>query len=282
MPIVACLDSLRLPFPDLGRGGDLADDPKVRPLPGRPGPAGHPRGTRPGRLRAASPCNSTGSSRPSPRVRSRPGETGSPTAPGSSATYMGYVVLLRVLAGRFAASSSRSAAAGSTRSPGSASSRPTGRMWAPWVVITVFGLVLAFTHWFLAAAPAGRDGPALRRHADAALLAPADGDGDAPDPAQPAQRHPAADDLHGRLQAGPPARADLGPDARLHDPGDGPGRWSSAASACSTSSGPSAATITRDRGRGREGQEREPDARGQPAHASRPTSSAPGWRPGCR
>ena len=43
-------------------------------------------------------------------------------------------------------------------------------------------------------------------------------------PLSPADRHPAADDLHGRLEAGPPARADLGPDDRLHGARDGPGR----------------------------------------------------------
>ena len=68
-------------------------------------------------------------------------------------------------------------------------------------------------------------------------------------PVEPAARHPAADDLHGRLQAGPPARADLGPDARLHDDRDGPRRSSSAASACSTSGGPSAGRSRRPRPR---------------------------------
>ena len=94
--------------------------------------------------------------------------------------------------------------------------------------------------------------------------------------------HPEADDLHGRLQAGPAARADLGPDARLHGDRDGPGRWSSAGSACSTSGGPSAARSTTTEAAGREGQEREPDDRGQRSSASRPTSSGRGCRPGCR
>jgi hypothetical protein len=63
-------------------------------------------------------------------------------------TYMGYVVLARVAAllvwelfalrGRRLYSIARLAIYESNR-----------RMWAPWVVITVFLLVLAFTHWFL-------------------------------------------------------------------------------------------------------------------------------------
>ena len=64
------------------------------------------------------------------------------------ATYMGYVVLARVavlllielfaIRGRRLYSIARLSIYESNR-----------RMWAPWVVITVFLLVLAFTHWFL-------------------------------------------------------------------------------------------------------------------------------------
>jgi ABC-type transport system involved in multi-copper enzyme maturation permease subunit len=65
-----------------------------------------------------------------------------------SLTYMGYIVFLRILAlclvetlgvrGRRLYSIAQLSIYESTR-----------RMWAPWVVITVFLLVLAFTHWFL-------------------------------------------------------------------------------------------------------------------------------------
>ena len=64
------------------------------------------------------------------------------------ATYMGYVVLLRVAAsvlvevinvrGRRLMAIARLSVIESNR-----------RMWAPWVVITVFLVILAFTHWFL-------------------------------------------------------------------------------------------------------------------------------------
>jgi ABC-type transport system involved in multi-copper enzyme maturation permease subunit len=64
------------------------------------------------------------------------------------ATYMGYVVLLRVafqvmsevvnVRGRRLLAIARLAVTESNR-----------RMWAPWVVITVFLVILAFTHWFL-------------------------------------------------------------------------------------------------------------------------------------
>ncbi len=131
------------------------------------------------------------------------------------------------------------------------------RMWAPWVVITVFLLVLAFTALVPPASPRRRDGPALRRHAQPALLGALDGDGHDPDTALAADGHPAADDLHGRLQAGAAARADLGPDDRLHGAGDRAGRRSSAGSACSTSGAPSAPTITNDRRGCAQGQERE-------------------------
>jgi hypothetical protein len=65
-----------------------------------------------------------------------------------SATYMGYVVLARVLGlilrevvavrWRRLYSIARNSVVESNR-----------RMWAPWVVLTVFLVVLAFTHWFL-------------------------------------------------------------------------------------------------------------------------------------
>jgi hypothetical protein len=65
-----------------------------------------------------------------------------------SATYMGYVVLARVvglvLAEVSAVRRRRLYAIG--RNSVIESNR---RMWAPWVVITVFFVVLAFTHWFL-------------------------------------------------------------------------------------------------------------------------------------
>jgi len=65
-----------------------------------------------------------------------------------SATYMGYVVLLRVVwmvAGEVLAVRLRRIFA-IARVSVIESNR---RMWAPWVVITVFVVILAFTHWFL-------------------------------------------------------------------------------------------------------------------------------------
>ncbi|WP_406693423.1 hypothetical protein V5E97_20575 [Singulisphaera sp. Ch08] len=65
-----------------------------------------------------------------------------------SATYMGYVVLLRVLAIVF-----REVIAVRFRRIYSIAlltvTESNRRMWAPYVVITVFLVVLAFTHWFL-------------------------------------------------------------------------------------------------------------------------------------
>ncbi len=119
------------------------------------------------------------------------------------------------------------------------------RMWAPWVVITVFLLVLAFTHWFLQPPRPAEMGRLYVGTLSLALLGPADRDGDDPDAAVAADGHPAADDLHGRLQAGAAARADLGPDDRLHGARDGAGRASSAGSACSTCGGRSAARSSR-------------------------------------
>jgi len=65
-----------------------------------------------------------------------------------SATFMGYVVFLRVVAFclvEFAALRGRRLYAIARLSVAEANRR----MWAPWVVVTVFLLVLAFTHWFL-------------------------------------------------------------------------------------------------------------------------------------
>ena len=63
-------------------------------------------------------------------------------------TYMGYVVLLRValqvLAELFAVRFRRIYAIAKVSVIES-----TRRMWAPWIVITLFLVVLAFTHWFL-------------------------------------------------------------------------------------------------------------------------------------
>lgn len=65
-----------------------------------------------------------------------------------SVTYMGYVVLLRVaslLVGELLAVRGRRLSA-IARVTLYESNR---KMWAPWVVLIVFGMVLAFTHWFL-------------------------------------------------------------------------------------------------------------------------------------
>ena len=65
-----------------------------------------------------------------------------------SATYMGYVVLLRAAAQVF-----REVLAVRWRRlyaiAGLSVTESVRRMWAPWVVIVVFCVVLAFTHWFL-------------------------------------------------------------------------------------------------------------------------------------
>ena len=66
------------------------------------------------------------------------------------------------------------------------------------------------------AASTRRDGPALRGHAHPALLAADDRDDHDPEPAEHTPGHPVPDDLHDRVQTGPPDRADLGPDDRLH------------------------------------------------------------------
>ncbi|QEH38196.1 hypothetical protein OJF2_67940 [Aquisphaera giovannonii] len=65
-----------------------------------------------------------------------------------SATYMGYVILLRmvvaILRELFSVRGRRLFAI--ARLTVHEANR---RMWAPWVVLTVFALILAFTHWFL-------------------------------------------------------------------------------------------------------------------------------------
>ena len=65
-----------------------------------------------------------------------------------SATYMGYVVLLRVICLLFpeliALRPRRLLAVAQLSIVES-----TRKMWAPWVVIVIFGVILAFTHWFL-------------------------------------------------------------------------------------------------------------------------------------
>jgi Sec-independent protein translocase protein TatA len=65
-----------------------------------------------------------------------------------SATYMGYIVFARVVAFclvEFAALRGRRLSA----IAGLSIAEANRRMWAPWVVVSVFLLVLAFTHWFL-------------------------------------------------------------------------------------------------------------------------------------
>ena len=180
------------------------------------------------------------------------------------------------------ARSPRSGPGGSTRSPSSASIESNRRMWAPWVVLTVFVVILAFTHWFLQPPErAGRDRPALRRHADAALLAADHGHGRAPRAAQPAAGHPEPDDLHGRLEAGPAARAGLGPDDRVHGARDGPDRGLRRDQPALPRAGTSAGrSTTTEAGRPSASQDR---TRPRPSSsASRPTSSGPGCRPACR
>ncbi len=63
-------------------------------------------------------------------------------------TYMGYVVFLRV-AGQFLAEVVQGRPRRLYAIARLSVHEATRRMWAPWVVLTVFLLVLAFTHWFL-------------------------------------------------------------------------------------------------------------------------------------
>ena len=133
-------------------------------------------------------------------------------------------------------------------------------MWAPWVVLTVFGVILAFTHWFLQP-PEQRPAEMGRLYVGTlmvlcSLLVTVHGRGALAD--QPAAGHPVADDLHGRLEARPPARAGLGPDARVHGAGDGPDRRSSAGSACSISGGTSAGRSSRPRAGRPSSQDKDP------------------------
>ena len=149
------------------------------------------------------------------------------------------------------------------------------RMWAPWVVITVFLLVLAFTHWFLQPPRPAEMGRlyvgtltllcSLLLTVMVTILTPL----------SLPHGHPAADDLHGGLQAGAPARDDLGPDDRLHGAGDrAGGRLRRDQPGLPVADGRRARS-TDDRRDGDEGREGEPAGGGQAAR-SRPTSSAPG------
>ena len=92
-------------------------------------------------------------------------------------TYMGYVVFLRVawlFLGELFAVRGRRLYSIARVSLDRGESARCGR---PGSCIVVFGLVLAFTHWFLQPPRRRRAEPAVRRHADAALLDPADRDG---------------------------------------------------------------------------------------------------------
>ena len=99
-------------------------------------------------------------------------------------------------------------------------------------------------------------------------------------PLSPADGHPAADDLHGRLQAGAAARADLGPDDRLHGAGDGAGRRLRRRSACSTCGGPSASRSRATEAAAVKAKKENRHARTSSSSRSRPTSSAPDDGPG--
>ena len=155
------------------------------------------------------------------------------------------------------------------------------RMWAPWVVITVFLVILAFTHWFLQPPRPAEMGRlfvgtltllcSLLLTVMVTILTPL----------SPAPGHPEPDDLHRRLEAGAADRADLGPDDRLHGDRDGAG-----ARLRRDQPGLPLADRRRDdhgdRGSGRErGRSGQP---GQGEPASRAGRAAPdrGWRPGCR
>ena len=117
------------------------------------------------------------------------------------ATYMGLVVLFRILVdlvrelifvrGRRLYSIARLAIYESNR-----------KMWAPWVVVTVFLLVLAFTHWFLQpprAAEMGRLYVGTLSLLCSILLTVMV---TIMTPLSHSDGHSAADDLHGGLEAG--------------------------------------------------------------------------------
>ena len=91
----------------------------------------------------------------------------------------------------------------------------------PWVVLVVFGVILAFFDWFVTSGTAemGRSYIGSLMFLSAILD---DAHDHHPRADQPAQRHPPADDLHRRLQARPPPRTRLGADARLHGARHGP------------------------------------------------------------
>jgi hypothetical protein len=74
-----------------------------------------------------------------------------------SLTYMGYVVFVRV-AGQFLAEVFYARFRRLFAIARLSVYEATRRMWAPWVVLTVFLLVLAFTHWFLQAPRAAEMG----------------------------------------------------------------------------------------------------------------------------
>ena len=175
-------------------------------------------------------------------------------------TYMGYVVLVRVaillvtetvaVRGRRLYSIARLSIYESNR-----------RMWAPWVVTDRIPAGAGIHPLVPPAAPSRRDGPALRRHSQFALLGAPDRHGHDPDAAVAADGYPAADDLHSRLQAGPPARVDLGTDVRLHGARDDSGRRFRCESACFISGEQSDRRSTRPSKLAIKAQEREPDVR---------------------
>ncbi len=63
-------------------------------------------------------------------------------------TFMGYVIFLRV-AGQFLVEAFQGRFRRLFAIARLSVYEANRRMWAPWVVLTVFLLVLAFTHWFL-------------------------------------------------------------------------------------------------------------------------------------
>ena len=139
-------------------------------------------------------------------------------------TFMGLVVLLRVLglmAGEVASVRFRRLYSIGWQSVVEA----TRVARAPYVVVAVFVVILAFTHWFLRAQE--REAEISQMFVGALtlpLLAPLGVDDHLHGPAGDAPRHHEPDDLHRRHQARPPPGADLGPPARVHGPGHVPDR----------------------------------------------------------